>query len=70
MANTARRLLCLWVKPTLFAALEERAREHDLRLDDEVRDILEATVARRRGRLVLMPGAANEVSPRSARSVP
>lgn len=46
MADTARRLLGLWVRPTLFAALEERAHERHQDLDDAVRDILESIVLR------------------------
>lgn len=54
MADTARRLLCIYVRPTLFAALEARAHEHDQDFDDEVRDILEATVSKPRGQLVVL----------------
>ena len=41
---TGRRLLGLYVRPLLFAALEARAREHGWDFDIEVREILERAV--------------------------
>src|SRR5262245_11838366 len=44
VAATARRRLSLYVRPTLLAALEARARRSGLDLDVEVREILEQAI--------------------------